>query len=168
MPHARSGPLSGCLTVHSHSTQRAAEFEITVEGKTAFTLSDTTSMRQLSRDRNSWYCRRSGSTINIGRLHVVHGHKLPPLNGPRGLAKAYHEIGDVVTISSRALGSLVNTVRPLDKVSMEVWRGRPHAKSCRAQSLVAIAGSLSVLSSTMRVRLFETAFLLLTPRRSKP
>jgi fumarylacetoacetate (FAA) hydrolase family protein len=91
---------------------RAAEFEITIEGKDGFHLSDVTSMRQLSRDPESLVSQ------TIGRHHqypdgfmLFMGTSFTPLKDRRAPGEGFtHEIGDVVTISSRELGSLVNTV----------------------------------------------------------
>jgi fumarylacetoacetate (FAA) hydrolase family protein len=93
-------------------TIRAAEFEITVEGKDGFHLSDSTSMRQLSRDPESLVSQ------TIGRHHqypdgfmLFMGTSFTPLKDRRAAGEGFtHEIGDVVTISSRELGTLVNTV----------------------------------------------------------
>ena len=93
-------------------TVRAAEFEITVEGKDGFHLSDVTSMRQLSRDPELLVLQ------TIGQHHqypdgfmLFMGTSFTPLKDRRAPGEGFtHEIGDVVTISSRELGSLVNTV----------------------------------------------------------
>ncbi len=93
-------------------TVRAAEFEITVEGKDGFHLSDTTSMRQLSRDPELLVSQ------TIGQHHqypdgfmLFMGTSFTPLKDRRAPGEGFtHEIGDVVTITSRELGSLVNTV----------------------------------------------------------
>lgn len=93
-------------------TVRAAEFEITVEGKDGFHLADMTSMRQLSRDPEFLVSQ------TIGRHHqypdgfmLFMGTSFTPLKDRRAPGEGFtHEIGDVVTISSRELGSLVNTV----------------------------------------------------------
>jgi fumarylacetoacetate (FAA) hydrolase family protein len=93
-------------------TIRAAEFEILVEGKDGFHLADATSMRQLSRDPESLVSQ------TIGRHHqypdgfmLFMGTSFTPLKDRRAPGEGFtHEIGDVVTISSRELGSLVNTV----------------------------------------------------------
>jgi fumarylacetoacetate (FAA) hydrolase family protein len=93
-------------------TVRGAEFEITVEGKDGFHLADTTSMRQLSRDPEFLVSQ------TIGRHHqypdgfmLFMGTSFTPLKDRRAPGEGFtHEIGDVVTISSRELGSLVNTV----------------------------------------------------------
>jgi fumarylacetoacetate (FAA) hydrolase family protein len=91
---------------------RAAEFEITVEGKDGFRLSDATSMRQLSRDPEFLVSQ------TIGQHHqypdgfmLFMGTSFAPLKDRRAPGEGFtHEIGDVVTITSRELGSLVNTV----------------------------------------------------------
>ena len=93
-------------------TVRAAKFEITVEGKDGFHLSDATSMRQLSRDPELLVSQ------TIGQHHqypdgfmLFMGTSFTPLKDRRAPGEGFtHEIGDVVTISSRELGSLVNTV----------------------------------------------------------
>ncbi len=93
-------------------TVRAAKFEITVEGKDGFHLADATSMRQLSRDPELLVSQ------TIGQHHqypdgfmLFMGTSFTPLKDRRAPGEGFtHEIGDVVTISSRELGSLVNTV----------------------------------------------------------
>ena len=93
-------------------TIRMAEFEITIEGKDGFHLTDATSMRQLSRDPESLVSQ------TIGRHHqypdgfmLFMGTSFTPLKDRRAPGEGFtHEIGDVVTISSRELGTLVNTV----------------------------------------------------------
>jgi fumarylacetoacetate (FAA) hydrolase family protein len=101
--------LDGGFTLDSI---RAAEFGISVEGKDGFQLSDTTSMRQLSRDPESLVSQ------TIGQHHqypdgfmLFMGTSFTPLKDRRAPGEGFtHEIGDVVTITSRELGSLVNTV----------------------------------------------------------
>ena len=69
-------------------------------------------MRQLSRDPDSLVSQ------TIGRHHqypdgfmLFMGTSFTPLKDRRAAGEGFtHEIGDVVTISSRELGSLVNTV----------------------------------------------------------
>jgi fumarylacetoacetate (FAA) hydrolase family protein len=93
-------------------TVRTAEFEILVEGKDGFSLSDRTSMRDMSRDPEGLV----GQTI--GRHHqypdgfmLFMGTSFTQIQDRRAPGEGFtHEIGDVVTISSRELGTLVNGV----------------------------------------------------------
>lgn len=93
-------------------TIRSAEFEITVEGKDGFHLTDATSMRHLSRDPELLVAQ------TIGRHHqypdgfmLFMGTSFTPLKDRRAPGEGFtHEIGDVVTISSGELGRLVNIV----------------------------------------------------------
>jgi len=99
-------------TEFTMDTIRAVEFEITVEGKDGFHLADATSMRQLSRDPELLVAQ------TIGRHHqypdgfmLFMGTSFTPLKDRRAAGEGFtHEIGDVVTISSRELGRLVNSV----------------------------------------------------------
>jgi fumarylacetoacetate (FAA) hydrolase family protein len=93
-------------------TIRAAEFEITIEGKDGFQLSDTTSMRQLSRDPQSLVAQTIGAHHQYpDGFMLFMGTSFTPLKDRRAPGEGFtHEIGDVVTISSRDLGALVNTV----------------------------------------------------------
>lgn len=93
-------------------TVRAAEFHITVEGKDGFSLSDMTSMRQLSRDPAELVSQTIGAHHQYpdGFLLFM-GTSFTPLKDRRAPGEGFtHEIGDVVTISSAELGSLVNSV----------------------------------------------------------
>jgi fumarylacetoacetate (FAA) hydrolase family protein len=91
---------------------RAAEFEIRVQGKDGFSLSDRTSMRDMSRDPEALV----GQTI--GRHHqypdgfmLFMGTSFTPIQDRGAPGEGFtHEIGDVVTIRSRELGTLVNSV----------------------------------------------------------
>ncbi len=101
--------FAGAFTL---DTIRAAEFDIAVEGKDGFALSDSTSMRQLSRDPELLVAQ------TIGRHHqypdgfmLFMGTSFTPLKDRRGPGEGFtHEIGDVVTISCPDLGTLINTV----------------------------------------------------------
>ncbi len=91
---------------------RAAEFEITVEGKDGFQLSDRTAMRELSRDPELLVAQ------TIGRHHqypdgfmLFLGTSFTPVKDRRAAGEGFtHEIGDVVTITSAELGTLTNGV----------------------------------------------------------
>ena len=101
--------FAGAFTL---DTIRAAEFDISVKGKDGFELSDATSMRQLSRDPELLVAQ------TIGRHHqypdgfmLFMGTSFTPLKDRRGPGEGFtHEIGDVVTISCRDLGTLINSV----------------------------------------------------------
>jgi fumarylacetoacetate (FAA) hydrolase family protein len=91
---------------------RAAEFEITVEGKDGFRLSDATSMRQLSRDPEFLVLQTIGGHHQYpDGFMLFMGTSFTPLKDRRAAGEGFtHEIGDIVTITCRELGSLVNTV----------------------------------------------------------
>jgi fumarylacetoacetate (FAA) hydrolase family protein len=93
-------------------TIRATEFHITVEGKDGFSLSDMTSMRQLSRDPESLVSQTIGAHHQYpDGFMLFMGTSFTPLKDRRAPGEGFtHEIGDVVTISSAELGSLVNSV----------------------------------------------------------
>lgn len=93
-------------------TIRVAEFEITVEGKDGFHLADSTSMRQLSRDPESLVSQTIGAHHQYpDGFMLFMGTSFTPLKDRRAPGEGFtHEIGDVVTISSRELGTLVNAV----------------------------------------------------------
>jgi fumarylacetoacetate (FAA) hydrolase family protein len=91
---------------------RGLEFDITVEGNDGFQLSDRTSMRQLSRDPEALVAQ------TIGRHHqypdgfmLFMGTSFTPIKDRRAPGEGFtHEIGDVVTIASPELGTLINSV----------------------------------------------------------
>jgi len=93
-------------------TIRGIEFEIAVEGKDGFQLTDKTSMRQLSRDPESIVAQ------TIGQHHqypdgfmLFMGTSFTPIKDRRAAGEGFtHEIGDVVTITCPELGTLTNTV----------------------------------------------------------
>jgi fumarylacetoacetate (FAA) hydrolase family protein len=93
-------------------TIRAAEFHITVEGRDGFSLSDMTSMRQLSRDPEALVSQTIGAHHQYpDGFMLFMGTSFTPLKDRRAPGEGFtHEIGDVVTISSAELGSLVNSV----------------------------------------------------------
>ena len=93
-------------------TIRAASFEITVEGKDGFHLADATSMRELSRDPEFLVSQTIGAHHQYpDGFMLFMGTSFTPLKDRRAAGEGFtHEIGDVVTISCRELGSLVNIV----------------------------------------------------------
>ena len=93
-------------------TIRAAEFEITVEGKDGFHLSDMTPMRQLSRDPEFLVSQTIGEHHQYpDGFMLFMGTSFTPLKDRRAPGEGFtHEIGDIVTISCRELGNLMNTV----------------------------------------------------------
>ncbi|MFH1797067.1 MAG: fumarylacetoacetate hydrolase family protein [Pseudomonadota bacterium] len=92
---------------------RAAELELTVTGEDGFTLKGHSSMKEISRDPEELVRQ------TIGRHHqypdglmLFLGTLFAPVQDRDVPGEGFtHKIGDVVTIASRGLGHLRNTVR---------------------------------------------------------
>jgi fumarylacetoacetate (FAA) hydrolase family protein len=108
------GPMirlfDGAFTLDS---VRGAELELTVTGPDGFTLKGHSSMKEISRDPEDLVRQ------TIGRHHqypdglmLFLGTLFAPVQDRDVPGEGFtHKIGDVVTIASRGLGSLRNTVR---------------------------------------------------------
>ena len=94
-------------------TVRAMDLEMTVTGEDGFTLKGASSMREISRDpadlvrqtRGRHHQYPDGFMLYLGTLFAPTEDRDAPGQG------FTHHLGDVVTISTPALGALENTVR---------------------------------------------------------
>ena len=92
---------------------RRAELDLRVEGSDGFVLRGTSSMREISRDPLDLVAQ------TLGRHHqypdglvLFLGTLFAPVEDRDAKGQGFtHKIGDVVTISNKHLGALVNTVR---------------------------------------------------------
>lgn len=98
---------------YSMDDVRGAELDLLVEGSDGFILRGKSSMREISRDPLDLVAQ------TLGRHHqypdglvLFLGTLFAPVEDRDAKGQGFtHQIGDVVTISNRHLGALVNTVR---------------------------------------------------------
>ncbi|OHV85425.1 fumarylacetoacetate hydrolase family protein [Ensifer sp. LCM 4579] len=92
---------------------RKADLDLLIEGPDDFRLKGTSTMREISRDPLDLVAQTIGPHHQYpDGLMLFMGTLFAPVEDRGEPGQGFtHEIGDVVTISSPALGSLVNTVR---------------------------------------------------------
>jgi fumarylacetoacetate (FAA) hydrolase family protein len=97
---------------------RQAEVDLRVEGADQFVLRGRSSLREISRDPADLVAQAVGKTNQYPDGFALYlGTMFAPTEdrGEKG-AGFTHQIGDVVTISSRRLGALVNRINTSDKL----------------------------------------------------
>jgi fumarylacetoacetate (FAA) hydrolase family protein len=97
---------------------RQAEVDLRVEGADQFVLRGRSSMRQISRDPADLVAQAVGKTNQYPDGFALYlGTMFAPTEdrGEKG-AGFTHQIGDLVTISSRRLGALVNRINTSDNL----------------------------------------------------
>jgi fumarylacetoacetate (FAA) hydrolase family protein len=97
---------------------RQAEVDLRVEGADQFVLRGRSSMREISRDPADLVAQAVGKTNQYPDGFALYlGTMFAPTadRGEKG-AGFTHQIGDLVTISSRRLGALVNRINTSDKL----------------------------------------------------
>ncbi len=100
---------------------RRLSFETVVDGPDGFRLSHTTHLAEISRDLADLAGQAIGRTHQYPDGFVLFvGTMFAPVADRRGPGSGFtHEAGDVVRITARELGSLVNEVVPCDQA--EPW-----------------------------------------------
>jgi fumarylacetoacetate (FAA) hydrolase family protein len=98
---------------HSIDDVRNADLDLLIEGPDGFRLEGVSTMREISRDPLDLVAQTIGPHHQYpDGLMLFMGTLFAPVEDRGEPGQGFtHEIGDVVTISSPALGSLVNTVR---------------------------------------------------------
>ena len=98
---------------------RAMDVQLAVEGLDGFTMSGTSSMKEIARDPADLVAELIGKTHQYPDGAVLYlGTMFAPTKdrGAKGMGFT-HKPGDVVTISSPALGALVNRMAHADKAA---------------------------------------------------
>ena len=117
---------------------RRAELTLKVEGRDGFVLGGTSSMAQISRDPEDLVAQTCGAhhqypdgfMLYLGTLFAPTEDRDVPGEG------FTHKEGDVVTISTPALGSLVNTVRRSPDCRPWVFGARALMRSLAERQLI--------------------------------
>jgi fumarylacetoacetate (FAA) hydrolase family protein len=116
------GPFLRLFDEHfTMDTVRAADVELVIEGPDGYRLTDTTSMKTISRDPEDIARQSTGANHpNPDGLMLFLGAMFAPTQDRDEPGRGFtHKIGDVVRISSPALGTLVNRVNHSDQA--EPW-----------------------------------------------
>ncbi len=117
---------------------RQAEVRVEVRGDDGFVLDDLSSMREISRD----VLDLIGQTINANHqypdgLMLFTGTMFAPTQDRDGPGQGFtHKLGDLVTISSAKLGTLVNRVGHSDRVAPWTFGAHALMRNLAARGLI--------------------------------